>query len=346
MLASTARLSMVAAAFVVLGGCSDLSTTPGSSNSQAQTQSRVVSGSNILSTIVHRGVPVGLALPNSLRYSSAPSYQTNTPLLFEGDDSQGAVNVYKASALPTNPTPIVTIADPGGCPYGMAMDKTGALYVAGNCGGNTVEEYPKGMTTPTVTITTGISNPLGLAIDKAGTLYVSCPPNIQEYAYHTTSPSKTVSGGGLSAPFGLALDKSGNLFIADYVAGQVFELAAGGSSVTSLGLTGLYQPLGVAVDKQNGDLWVTDGSGNQVQVYHAGQTTPFQTITAGYSFPYAITLYNKATPAVPNPGLHSVAVSNLASSPNVYAYKPNMYTSYATLTTNIAEPTGLLWAKP
>jgi hypothetical protein len=349
MLASTARQGIVVAALVILGGCNGFSSSPGAPNSQAQTQSHVVSGSNLLSAVVHRGVPVGIRLPSfTLRSSQvAPSYSTGVPLLFEGDQSQSAVNVYKAGDLASNPAPIATIPDPGGCPYGMAMDKTGALYVAGNCGGNTVEEYPKGQTTPTVTITNGISNPLGLAIDKAGTLFASVysPTAIQEYTYHTTSPSKTITGGGLVEPFGLALDSAGNLFIADFGASQVFELKAGGSSVTSLGLSGLTEPLGVAVDQKSGDLWVTDGSGDHVQVYHAGQTTPFQTITSGYTFPYAITMYNKATAVKKNPGLHSVAASN-GGPYEVFAYKPNTYTSYATLTNNISLPTGLLWAKP
>ena len=158
-------------------------------------------------------------------------------MLFEGDQAQAAVNIYETRALPSNPAPVATIHVATGCPYGMAKDMKGTIYVVDNCGGNDVEEYPKGSTTLMTTITDGISNPLGAAIDKSGTLYVSnFPAAITEYAYGTTTPSKTITGGGMMDPFGLALDKSGNLYIADFGATAVFELPAGGSSVTNLNL--------------------------------------------------------------------------------------------------------------
>ena len=86
---------------------------------------------------------------------------------------QAAVNIYQTKNLASNPAPIASIAVSHGCPYGLAADKKGTLYVADNCGGNDVEEYAKGQTTLKTAITNGVSNPLGLAIDKSGTLYVS-----------------------------------------------------------------------------------------------------------------------------------------------------------------------------
>ena len=150
-----------------------------------------------------------------------------------------------------------------------------------NCGGNDVEEYAKGSTTLKTKITDGISNPLGAAIDKHGTLYVSnYPPAITEYAYGTTTPSKTISGAPLQDPFGLALDKSGNLYIADFGgSGAVFELPAGGSSVTNLNLQGLGEPIGLAIDQKTGYLWETGGEGNVINVYQlGGSTSPIETI--------------------------------------------------------------------
>ena len=152
--------------------------------------------------------------------------------------------------------------------------------MADNCGGSDVEEYAKGSTTMTTSITNGISNPLGLTIDKNGTLYVSnYPASITEYAFGTTTPSKTITGGGLTDPFGLAADTSGNVYIADFGADAVFKLAAGGSSVTNLGLTGLGEPIGLAIDNKHHYLWETDGSGNLINVYKlGGSTSPIHTI--------------------------------------------------------------------
>jgi sugar lactone lactonase YvrE len=337
-----ARRCLIAGALVIVGGCSGVSSTsqPLVPASTLQAQTRRAAESTIRNAVVHAGVPFvfGSPLRAQAPLLAGPSYVTNVPLVFEADQAESAVNVYKASALTTNPAPIATIAMPVGCPYGMAIDDTGALYVATNCSGNTVEKFPKGQTKASLAITDGISNPLGLAIDSSGTLYVSNYPGaITEYRSGKTSPSKTITGQGLTDPFGLTLDTKGNLYIADFGASQVFEIAKGSTTVTPLDLQDLTEPLGVSIDKNNGDLWVTDGSGDKVNVYKAGSKTPTKTITAGYTFPYAISTYTTG----------STVISNLETSPDaVYAYAPNTYTSYATLTNGVTLPTGLLWAKP
>jgi DNA-binding beta-propeller fold protein YncE len=329
MYALVLRRPLTIAALLAVAGCS------GASSLTSQTPAASGSGS----AFVRLGVPFApVAHHNVGSHSMRPAYSTKGSLVFEGDQSQTAVNIYQTKNLASNPSPIGTILVSTGCPYGLATDKKGTLYVADNCGGNDVEEYAKGQTTLKTAITDGISNPLGLAIDKSGTLYVSnYPAAITEYAYGTTSPSKTITGGGMSDPFGLALDKAGNLYIADFGADQVFELPAGGSSVTPLNLSDISEPLGVAVDKKNGDLWVTDGSGNKINIYAAGSTTPKQSI-AGQGFPYAISFQNKGKPK------GEVVYSDLGTD-SVYAFKPGAYTSYATLTNGITLPTGLLITK-
>ena len=294
------------------------------------------------SAFVHRGVPfVPFALRVAMsRHSISRNYATNASLVFEGDQDEAAVNIYQTADLGSNPAPIASFNVAAGCPYGLAMDKHGTLYVADNCGGSDVEEYAKGSTTLKTTITDGISNPLGAAIDKHGTLYVSnYPPAITEYAYGTTTPSKTISGAPLQDPFGVALDKSGNLYIADFGASAVFELPAGGSSVTNLNLQGLGEPVGLAIDKKNGYLWETGGEGNIINVYQlGGSTSPIETIT-GNGDPYAISLQRKGKPK-------AEVVESDVSSFAVYAFKPGVYTPYATLTNHVELPTGLLIAKP
>jgi sugar lactone lactonase YvrE len=327
------RRALVVAALFAIAGCSGASVPGGSSAGQ--------SGSSTQSSVVHRGMPfVPFMRQNVMRHSAQPAFPTRKSLVFEADQAEAAVNIYKTKALPSNPAPIAMIHVAAGCPYGMAVDKTGKIYVADNCGGNDVEEYAKGSTTLSSTITSGISNPLGLAIDKNGTLYVSnYPASITEYAYGTNTPSKTVTGGGMTDPFGLALDSSGNLYIADFGASAVFELPAGGSSVTNLGLSGLGEPLGLAIDQTNGYLWETGGSGDVINIYKlGGSTSPIQTIP-GNGNPYAISLELIGKPK------GEVVESDLGTH-DVYAYKPGQYTSYATLSNGISLPTGLLITKP
>jgi len=261
------------------------------------------------------------------------TYPTNQQLLFVSENvGTGHVGIYLAKSLKKNREPIAEITDAIATPYGLAMDSSGTLYVADNPE-SAITEYPKGQTTHSVTITDGLDSPLGLAIDKSGTLYVSNVGTIQEYAHGATSPTKTVTGGGMTNPFGLTLDKKQNLYIADFIAAKVFELPKGSSTVKSLNLQGLSEPIGVCFDA-SGNLWVTNGNAD-ITVYAPGATSPSQTITAGYTNPYAISAAG---------GI--VVVSNSAL-PNttVYAYKSGDYTPYAALTKGVVSVTGLLLAK-
>jgi hypothetical protein len=330
------RRALVVAALFGFAGCGGgLTSQPSSASSQAA------------SAFVHSGVPVARpvalrAFPHEL---ASGKYPTKKSLLFEGDQEEAAVNIYKTADVAKNPAPIATIHVAQGCPYGLAADKKGTIYVADNCPSGSflgdIEEYPKGSTTLKTTITSGISDPLGIAIDKSGTLYVTGynPASISEYPAGATSPSKVITGGGLTDPSGIALDSSGNLYIADFGAGAVFELPAGGSSVTNLDLQSVDEPIGVAVDSKTGDLWETGGSGNAINVYQlGGSTTPIETIT-GDGFPYAISSENKGKPK-------GEVVESDIDTHAVYAFKPGSYTPYATLTNGIELPTGVLIAKP
>jgi hypothetical protein len=334
------RRALTAAALFGVAGCNG-------GNTQTQTLP-----SEAAYSVVHHGVPfVPMLRTRRVSHTITPTYPTTNSLVFEGDQNEAAVNIYQTSALKSNPPPIATIKVAAGCPYGMAMNRAGTLYVADNCGGNDVEEYAKGSTTLSGTITDGISNPLGLAIDRDGTLYVSnYPASITVYPAGSSSPSETITGGGLTDPFGLALDSSGNLYIADFGAHAVFELPFGATSVTNLNLTGITEPLGVAVNQADGYLWETDGEGNVINVYHLGSTTPFKTI-AGNGFPYAISLQNdgrsrRRRDAILHSGPKGEVVESDNSTKEVYAYKPGRYSSYTTLNDGVENPTGMLVTTP
>ena len=326
----TRYVIMVAALFCAAGCSNGMTSQSPSLPSQAA------------SAFVHSGMPFAPpALYRAARREPASgTYKTNSSLVFEGDQEETAVNIYQNSALSQNPAPIATFQVAAGCPYGMAMDTHGTLYVVDNCGGNDVEEYAKGSTTLKTTITDGISNPLGAAVDKNNTLYVTnYPAAITEYTYGTNTPSKTITGGGMEDPFGEALDSSGNLYIADFGASAVFELPAGGSSVTNLNLQDLGEPLGLAIDRKTGYLWETGGSGDTINIYQlGGSTSPIETIT-GNGFPYAISLEYRGE-------LKGEVVESDIDTHAVYAFADGEYTPYATLTNGVELPTGLLVIKP
>jgi hypothetical protein len=326
----TSRRALVVATLFLIAGCS------GASLSQAPSIT-----SQAANAVVHSGVPFAAPMLRTLiRLDKSGKYPTKKSLVFEGDQEEAAVNIYQTAALSSNPAPIATIHVAAGCPYGLAANKKGTVYVANNCGGNDVEEYPKGSTTVKTTITDGISNPLGEAIDAKGNLYVSnYPAAITVYAPGATSPSETITGGGLTDPFGLALDKSGNLYIADFGANAVFEVKAGSTTVTNLGLTGLGEPIGLAYDATTGYLWETGGGDNVINVYNLSTgTSPIETFS-GNGDPYAISIQNKGKP-------QGEVVESDVSADEVNAFKPGSYTPYATLKNGIELPTGLLIAKP
>lgn len=269
------------------------------------------------------------------------AYRASSTLVFVADTTS-EVQIYPAKKLKKNPGPIATITDSIGCPYGLAMDKKGTLYVANECAynssGYSVTEYPKGQTTHSVTITNGIEYPAGLAVDKARTLYVSNSAynnaSIAEYKAGGTSPSTVITGQGLVAPWGLALDAQQNLYVADYVAVQVFEIPKGTSKLEPLNLQGLTRPVGAAFDS-SGNLWVADLAGF-VNVYPPGGTSPSETLSYGYTTPFAISEDSAGT----------IVVANWQSPDVVYEYARGQYSAEAALTNDIKTSTGVLIRKP
>jgi hypothetical protein len=323
--------SLVAATLIATAGCSSGTGQSSLAPGGASTLSR----SNLLMLAaptwpVHQSPVVTSA--------THATYPTKKSLLYVSDFSNDTVNIYQTNALPNNPAPVATIAEPpGGCPYQMALNNEGDLYLADECL-HRVEIYPKGSTRMSGAITKGLYDPFGVAIDKNDTLYVSSGSAIKEYAKGSTSPTKAVTGGGMNFPFGLSLDKRGNLYIADYSVPAVFELTAGGSSVTNLGLANLTTPIQVAVDWKLEHLWVADASGYRVSIYQLGSSpNPIETIGAGY--PFSVSIQNEGK-------LEGTAVYGDSGANSIYAFTEGSYTPYASLNNGIDQPTGLLIGKP
>jgi DNA-binding beta-propeller fold protein YncE len=268
------------------------------------------------------------------------SYPTTSSLVFESEGDEGIVNVYETKDFSKNPPPIASITlRSGGCPYATAADKEGTLYVADSCTPNDVEEYAKGSSKLKTTITDGIDNPEGLAMSGNDTLYVSnSNSTITVYPFGKKSPSETISSSKFRSLGQIAIDGSGNLYIADFEAVRVFEVKAGSKKVTQLNLADLTEPIGVAVDRKTGYLWVTNGKGATINVYKFGSANPIETISGKpVVYPYAISIQNKGKPA------GTVVVTDAGL---LYAFKSGKYTPYATLTNGIENPTGVLIAIP
>jgi hypothetical protein len=90
---------------------------------------------------------------------------------------------------------------------------------------------------------------------------------------------------GLEAPFGVVVDPRGTVYVANSYTGQktpgnVTIYPAGTTSPSSTLSEGLQSPVGLALDT-NGDLYVgNQGSAPSIEVFAAGQMTPYRTITS------------------------------------------------------------------
>ena len=186
-------------------------------------------------------------------------------------------------------------------PYGVAVDKTGNVYVAD--GGNSEIR----MITPAGVVSTfagsgsyGLSDgtgmaasfflPSGLCLDGSGYIYVADNGNslirkITPAAVVTTlaGDDKSDSTDGLGAaagfwnPFSVAVDGSGFVYVADFGNQTIRKITPSGLVITIAGIVGITgaadgpgrsatfsSPSGVAVDA-NGNIYVADLSNNKIR---------------------------------------------------------------------------------
>jgi DNA-binding beta-propeller fold protein YncE len=92
------------------------------------------------------------------------------------------------------------------------------------------------------------------------------------------APVNTAGGIALKNPYDVTDDGNGHLVVADTGNKRVIELdAATGSYLKTIIATGLHSPQGVAIDPNNGNLWIADTSYNQLVEFNS-QGAPIQTV--------------------------------------------------------------------
>lgn len=213
----------------------------------------------------------------------------NSPLIFISDFQMSDVLIF---TLASSPVLVGTITNGIGSPYQMAFDRAKTLYVVNArrerpAGGGTVSEYRIGQTAPAKILSYGLVVPNGIAIDSAGTVYVSNNSNSTQN-------------------------------VVEYV---------GGETVPSKTITGIPNPFGLALDK-NDNLYVASVS-NGVYEVPKGSATPHNlglrkaVNTGGLAFN----------------GSGDLFVSNIfASHPNVYVYHAGKTKPFRTINYNNEQP--------
>ena len=180
--------------------------------------------------------------------------------LFVADAAAG-----KVVELPVGQTTLTTIGTGFTSPSALAFDANGNLFVADN-GIPAIFEIPNVGTTKAfvagtqstligATMPIGgavLKNPIGLAVGPRGTLYIADSTNARVVAINPQTGLGGVTGAtsasGLVSPQGLAVDAASNLYVADPGAAKIFIFSNAGVESTIASVTGVTEPVGVAVD--------------------------------------------------------------------------------------------------
>ena len=165
------------------------------------------------------------------------------------------------------------ITDGVSTPNGVTIDSHGTVYVANKLAGN-VTVYAAGQTSPTMTLSTGLTQPISVAIDASGNVYVSNrgnAPSIVVYPPGQTTPSRTITDALLmEVPTQVLFDSAGDLYFSDAVTG-VNEIPLGSQYAVSLGLKGIAQACGLAIDPSSGNLFVSQAGEGPTLVFAPGR---------------------------------------------------------------------------
>lgn len=221
----------------------------------------------------------GSALPLVQRHGWIPAVAPKEKLLYVSDYTSSIVLIYKQGA--TSQGPVGEITTGISSPEGVAVDKSGTLYVA-NQGNNTITEYAAGSQSPKVTLSTDINKPLDVSVDSTGILYVTegSASTILEFKPGSTSPDQTVS---LSHPSSATNVKNDDLYVSynESSVGHVGVCKPLASTCTDLGLSGIEFAQGLAVDL-HGRILVGDVYKFVIDIFKPGQTTEYRQISIPY----------------------------------------------------------------
>ncbi len=176
-------------------------------------------------------------------------------------------------------------------PGGVAVDKSGTVYVTNQGIFGRVATLAHGSSTPTVQPFTGLYEPQGIAVDSNGTMYVSDFNNRVVALAAGSNNQVVLPFTGLNYPEGVAVDAQGSVYVADRGNNRVLKLAAGSNNQTVLPFNGLKNPDGVAVDSA-GNVYVTDTDNNRVVRLDAGTNQQTELPFPGISAPWGIAVDN------------------------------------------------------
>jgi hypothetical protein len=177
--------------------------------------------------------------------------------VYVADSGLGMVEMYPKGAGAT--TAATAVGTGLTAPTGVAVDGAGDVFIADT---GSVYEVPMGSmglnAAGQMTLKTGLGPNLELVVDGWGNVYVLDPDNkrvveLSNVGGALGSISETDIA-GFNTPSAIAVDASGNLFVAD--GSKLDEVAAGGTTITTVSGIGISGATGLAVDA-SGSVYVS-----------------------------------------------------------------------------------------
>jgi sugar lactone lactonase YvrE len=187
---------------------------------------------------------------------------------------------------------------------GIAVDASGALYVADSDHNRILKETPTpgGYTEAVIATTSGQTD--GIALDAQGNIYFGDNGAGHVLMQTPTGTQTVIPTGALESVSGLAVDAKGNVYIVDNAASRVLKetLSNGAYTERRIG-SGLLNPKGIAVDASD-NLYITDTGNNRVlkEAFVAGAYTQSVIVSTGLGNPWGVALDAAGDLYIADPG--------------------------------------------
>jgi gliding motility-associated-like protein len=242
-----------------------------------QAQYYYVSAYNYTGSDTHSAlIQVDLFPPPTISYATPKSYTVNKTItaLTPVSTNVSAVG-YNSST--------VTLGSGFTLPIGVAIDRTGNIYVADK--GNGLLKKIAAVGGAITNIGTGFSDPAGVAVDGAGNVYVSDNVKNKIFKIPANGGATAIIGTGFINPNGVAVDTLGNVYVADNGGNVIKKIPFDGSPIVIVA-SGFASPSGVAIDVL-GNIYVADSGNNAIKMLPAGGGLPM-VIGSGFNQPTGI----------------------------------------------------------